>query len=94
MLYDPNNTEGKARADFQYYRANVDPTERYTQSCVGTSKYRLRTDESGFDNLLLTGDWIQNNFNMGAVESATISGLLTAKAVTGSEEPILGTLNF
>ena len=81
MLHAPQGTQGEKRADYQYYRANIDPSERYVQSTKGTSKHRLKTDNSGFDNIYLTGDWIQNGFNMGCVESATISGLKTAKAI-------------
>jgi uncharacterized protein with NAD-binding domain and iron-sulfur cluster len=81
MLHAPQEVQGEKRADYQYYRANVDPSERYVQSTKGTSKYRLETHSSGFDNLYLTGDWIQNGFNMGCVESATISGLKTARAI-------------
>jgi len=81
VLYTPDDKTGEARADFQYYRANIDPSERYVQSTVGSSVYRLKTDDSGFNNLYLTGDWIDNGFNMGCVESATISGIQTAEAL-------------
>ncbi|PPC75295.1 hypothetical protein C4K68_21935 [Pokkaliibacter plantistimulans] len=89
-LIAPDSLEGQARFDAQYWRANIDPSERYVQSTVSSSQYRLKTDESGFRNLYLTGDWIRNGFNMGCVESATISGLLTARAVSGSSEQIPG----
>jgi uncharacterized protein with NAD-binding domain and iron-sulfur cluster len=83
ILVDAENRSGEARLKYQYWRANIDPSERYVFSLVGSSKYRLRTDESGFSNLFLTGDWIQNGFNIGFVEGAVISGLLTARAVSG-----------
>ncbi|NTS78730.1 NAD(P)-binding protein [Catenovulum sp. SM1970] len=93
-LMADDTQQGEARFDSQYWRANVDPSERYVQSTVGSSQYRLKTDESGFDNLYLTGDWIDNGFNMGCVESATISGLLTAQAVTGEKYDIPGVIRF
>ena len=47
---------GKARFDSQYWRANIDPSERYVMSVVGSTALRLETDGSGFKNLYLTGD--------------------------------------
>lgn len=93
-LIAPSSLEGEERFNTQYWRANIDPSERYVQSTVNTSKYRLATDESGFDNLLITGDWIRNGFNMGCVESATISGLQTARVIKGTNETIPGEAEF
>lgn len=86
ILVDADNGIGEARLRYQYWRANIDPSERYVFSLAGSSKYRLRTDESGFSNVFLTGDWIQNGFNIGFVEGAVISGILTARAVSGNAD--------
>ena len=88
LLVDEQNRKGEQRFDSQYWRANIDPSERYVQATTGSSRYRLKTDQSGFYNLLLTGDWIDNGFNLGCVESATISGLQTARAISGSGKSI------
>lgn len=93
-LVAPSELKGEARLSAQYCRANIDPSERYVQSTVGTTKLRLKTDDSGFDNLLITGDWILNGFNMGCVESATISGLQTARAIMGGDQEIFGEALF
>lgn len=93
-LVAPTDIKGEERLGAQYCRANIDPSERYVQSTVGTTKLRLKTDESGFDNLLITGDWILNGFNMGCVESATISGLQTARAIKGEKGEIFGEALF
>ncbi|ADZ93371.1 NAD(P)-binding protein [Marinomonas mediterranea] len=85
-LSDTSGSEGESRFQSQYWRSNIDPSERYVQAITGTAQYRLKTDESGFSNLLLTGDWIQNGFNMGCVESATLSGLQTAEAIIKTQE--------
>lgn len=45
--------------------------------------YRLRPDESGYDNLVLAGDWTDNGLNAGRIEAATISGLQAANTVLG-----------
>lgn len=88
LLVDPQGGKGEARLNSQYWRANVDPYERYVQSVPNSSKTRLPTEGSIFANLYLTGDWIGNGFNMGCVESATLSGLQTARAIRGSTEVI------
>jgi uncharacterized protein with NAD-binding domain and iron-sulfur cluster len=89
-LIDLKDTTGLDRLRAQYYRANIDPSERYVLSVAGSSEYRLTTHDHGFDNLFVTGDWIQNGLNAGFVEGAVVSGLLTARAVSGdSKIPIV-----
>ena len=63
------------RLKTQFFRANVNPTDRYTLSLPGTNKYRLKADESGFSNLIITGDWIDFGVNVGYYEGAIIAGL-------------------
>ncbi|MBQ4821663.1 NAD(P)-binding protein [Aquimarina sp. MMG016] len=63
------------RLKTQFFRANVNPTDRYTLSLPGSNKYRLKANESGFDNLILTGDWINFGVNVGYYEGAIVSGL-------------------
>jgi uncharacterized protein with NAD-binding domain and iron-sulfur cluster len=82
---DLNNQQGESRLRSQYYRANIDPSERYVLSAAGSSVYRLKTDETGFENVYITGDWIQNGLNAGFVEGAVTSGLLTALAISGNK---------
>ena len=84
LLVDLENREGEERINGQFFKANIDSSERYVLSLKGSSKFRLKTDESGFENVYLTGDWIQNNMNAGFVEGAAVSGLLTARAVSGN----------
>jgi uncharacterized protein with NAD-binding domain and iron-sulfur cluster len=82
-LVDLNNGMGVERLDAQYFRANIDPTERYVCNAADTNQYRLKADESGFVNLYLAGDWIDNgSLNLGNVESTVISGLQAARALT------------
>ncbi len=66
-----------------YYRANIDPGDRYVLSLPGTTRYRLRADESGFANLALAGDWTRTSINAGCVEAATMSGLRAAAGISG-----------
>jgi uncharacterized protein with NAD-binding domain and iron-sulfur cluster len=90
MLVDPQHAVGAQRFDSQYWRANVDPSERYVLSLVGSSRYRLASNESGFDHLYLTGDWIRTGLNAGCVEAATMAGMQAARAICGHPRRIAG----
>lgn len=71
----------------QHVVANIDPSERYTQSLPGTTKYRLRPDQSGFARLFVAGDWTDCGLNLGCVEAAVISGRLASSAITRYPAP-------
>ena len=92
LLVDDADGTGPARFDSQFWRANVDPSERYVLSLPGTSRYRLAPDDSGYENLVFAGDWTRCGLNSGCVEAAVISGLLAAAAVekTTPRRPIIG----
>ena len=83
---------GEARFDGQYWRANVEPTDRYVLSLPGTTRYRISPLDLTFDNLTVAGDWTESGLNSGCVESAVMSGLLAAHAISGSPrlEDIIG----
>ncbi|MEM7347968.1 MAG: hypothetical protein AAF485_27360, partial [Chloroflexota bacterium] len=61
LLIDLNNGQGEARFDAQYWRANIDPSNRYVLAVKNSDQYRLKPDGSGFDNLYLVGDWDGKN---------------------------------
>ena len=67
----------------QFIRVNVDPSDRYVMCVPGSDHLRLRSDESGFDNLWLAGDWTDNGINAGCIEAAVVSGLQAANAIVG-----------
>ncbi|MCV7064406.1 FAD-dependent oxidoreductase, partial [Mycolicibacterium vaccae] len=67
----------------QHLSVNIDPSDRYVQSVPGSDRYRLRPDESGYDNLVLAGDWTDCGMNAGCIEAAVISGLEAANALLG-----------
>lgn len=67
----------------QFVRVNVDPSDRYVMCVPGSDHHRLRSDESGFDNLYLAGDWTDNGINAGCIEAAVLSGLQAANAMVG-----------
>lgn len=94
LLCGRGGTEGPNAIDTQFYVANVDPSDRYVQCAPGSDAHRLRSDESGYDNLVLAGDWTDNGVNAGCIEAATISGLQAANAILGRSRGwrIAGTL--
>ena len=58
----------------------------------GTGRHRIKPGETGFDNLVIAGDWTDCGLNAGCVEAAVMSGRLAAHAVTGTPrlEDIVG----
>lgn len=93
-LVDQTQSTGAARFDSQYWRANIDPSERYVLSVVNSTQYRLATDGSGFSNLYLTGDWIKTGLNAGCVEAAVMAGMQASRAMTGYPKVIKGETDF
>jgi uncharacterized protein with NAD-binding domain and iron-sulfur cluster len=93
ILIDPRERRGETRFEAQFWRANFVPSERYVQSVAGSTKYRLRADGSGYDNLYLAGDWLLNGFNVGHVESATASGMQASRAICGVPKDIPGEID-
>lgn len=89
-LIDPNEErssrksshKGEARFGSQYWRANVNPTDRYVLSLPGTQKYRISPLDNTYDNLTVAGDWTACGLDSGCVESAVISGRLAAHAIS------------
>lgn len=82
--HDPTNAGlGVQRFDQQFWRANIDPSERYVISPPGSTAARLKAWESGFTNLVLAGDWIYTGLNVGSAEGATMGGRLAAHAISG-----------
>lgn len=95
VLLADEDAKGEQRFASQYWRPNIDPSERYTLAVAGSTKYRLRADGSGFNNLTLAGDWLRNGLNTpGCIESAVISGRQAARALEQSKRRIIGETDF
>lgn len=90
VLVDLDNQSGVNRFDSQFWRANIDPSERYVLSVKDSSQYRLDTDQTAFSNLYITGDWIKTGLNAGCVEAATMAGMQTSRAMSGYPLKISG----
>jgi uncharacterized protein with NAD-binding domain and iron-sulfur cluster len=83
LLVDLANRAGPARFQSQFWRANVDPSERYVLSVTGSSQTRVRADQTGFANLFFAGDYTNTGINAGCMEAAVISGFQISRALTG-----------
>jgi uncharacterized protein with NAD-binding domain and iron-sulfur cluster len=90
LLIDVTNKTGEQRFDSQFFRSNIQPSELYVLSETNSTKYRLKTDDSGYANMYITGDWIFNGFNAGCIEASVISGMQTARAITKQHYQIHG----
>ncbi len=97
LLTDPNadadpEANGERRFETQYWRANVNPTDRYVLALPGSLKYRISPLDNTYDNLTIAGDWTDCGFNEGCVEAAVMSGRLAAHAIaqTPALEDIIG----
>jgi uncharacterized protein with NAD-binding domain and iron-sulfur cluster len=96
LLAGPAALQGRDRLLAQYWRANVEPSERYVLSVPGSGSYRIAPDDTGFSNLYAVGDWTACVLDSGCVEGAVISGMLAANAIhcthgdPGNAERIIG----
>lgn len=86
----PPELQGELRLDSQYYRINIQPSERYMLALPGSARLRLRAAESGFANLYLAGDWLYTGLNVGCVEAAVMGGYQASQAICGWPATIPG----
>ena len=84
------NRRGEQRFASQYWRSNCDPHERCTLALPGTAQYRIRADDTGYENLTIAGDWIDNGIHVACLEGAVMGGIYAARAVAGIKFPIVG----
>jgi hypothetical protein len=93
-LWAPPGTIGEDRLRAQYWRVNSDPTEQYVIASAGTSAVRLRADQTGFDNLLIAGEWVDTAVNISAIESTAMAGMRASRAICGVPQTIIGEADF
>ena len=75
---------GPDRFSTQYWRANVNPSDRYVIHTPGSWRSRISPFDMTYDNFTIAGDWTDSGFHSGCVEGAVMSGLLAAHALSGS----------
>jgi uncharacterized protein with NAD-binding domain and iron-sulfur cluster len=90
LIYSKRDLTGPARLDDQYWRANINPSDRYVLSLPGTLRHRMEPGNTGYTNLYVAGDWTRvPEINAGCVEVAAMSGLAAASALSGVNIPIV-----
>lgn len=77
---------GSDRIDCQYVRVNTRPTEAYVQAPPASAPLRPQAWETGYENVVVAGDWIYTGFNLGSFESAVTGGALAAFALSGTPD--------
>jgi uncharacterized protein with NAD-binding domain and iron-sulfur cluster len=92
LLVDPRGKGGAERLEAQYSQAAYSPSERYVLSVPGSSRRRLRAEESGFERLVLAGDWVLTAMSAGCIEAATMAGMQASRAISGHPAVIVGDL--
>jgi uncharacterized protein with NAD-binding domain and iron-sulfur cluster len=90
LLQDPSGRTGEHRLAAQHCWILGAPSDRHTLSLPGSSRHRLRPDDSGLKNLVLAGDWLTGGLDLGIAESAVIAGLQAARALSGEALQICG----
>lgn len=90
VLYSPSNKKGRDRLSSQIVRANVNPSDCCVATAAGTTAFRLRADESGFEHLYLCGSWTKSGLNTECIEAAVMSGMQVARAISGENRPVPG----
>lgn len=81
VLRAPSGVLGTDRVAHQYWRANVDDSDRYVIPGAGTTALRLPADGTKFRNLALAGDWVRSELSSGCLEAATRAGFAAAAAI-------------
>jgi len=90
LLSDPQERPANARLDAQFWCATTNPSDRYVLSAPGSNRHRLRPHESGYENLVMTGDWTLTSISAGCVEGTVMSGKDASRALTGFPRQIVG----
>lgn len=69
----------------QWVIAADNPSDRYNLAVPGSNRRRLGPGQSGYENLVLCGDWTLNSLSVGCLESATMSGIEAAHVLSSGK---------
>ncbi|MFL5346236.1 MAG: NAD(P)-binding protein [Hyalangium sp.] len=89
-LHDPEDRDGPARLQAQFVSPLMNPSDRYVIAAPGTNRHRLRPGESGYENLVLAGDWTLTSLSIGCIEAAALAGNRAAAAIDAAVRPAIG----
>jgi hypothetical protein len=78
--------KGQERLVDQYFRGNVYPSDRYTQSPANTKSKRINPLSPKLKNMTGAGDWVDTCLNVGSVECTVMGGLLAAAFINDKDD--------
>jgi uncharacterized protein with NAD-binding domain and iron-sulfur cluster len=78
--------KGQDRLVDQYFRGNVYPSDRYTQSPKNTKAKRINPLSPKVKNMTGAGDWVDTCLNVGSVECTVMGGLLAAAFINDKDD--------
>ena len=70
----------------QHVQVNFKGSDRYTLALPKSLQYRISPLDCSVVNMTIAGDWTECGFNEGCVESAVMSGMLAAHAISGKPD--------
>lgn len=83
-----NGGSAKDFAITEHFQANFKGSDRYTLSLPGSIEHRISPLDPSVLNMAIAGDWTASGLDAGCVESAVMSGMLAAFAIT-NDQPAL-----
>lgn len=89
-LHDPLNRYRTDRLDAQFIKPNVDPSEVTHLSPPNSTELRFYAGDTGFDNMVVAGDWARTGINSACVEGAFMAGRQAARALIGTHFDVPG----
>ncbi len=80
LLCSDKNTPAE-KFDDQFFQINDDPARQYVLGRPGSNKYRIKSDDTGYQNLFFAGDWTDFGLNVGYMEGTVQSGIHCANSI-------------
>ncbi|GEM_PF-505770 len=89
---EPFKSGSKPTELSRHVMVNFEGSDRYTQSLPGSLAFRISPLRRDVENMTIAGDWTACGLDAGCVETAVMSGMLAAHAVSGKPnlESIIG----
>jgi hypothetical protein len=71
----------------RHVQVNFEGSDRYTLSLPGSIAFRISPLDRSVENMTIAGDWTACGLDAGCVESAVMSGMLAAYAISENPHP-------
>jgi uncharacterized protein with NAD-binding domain and iron-sulfur cluster len=87
LILDPQRRQGDERLLSCHRQANFEPSARCTLALPGETEWRIHAGATGYQNLVVAGDWTRNGLHAACFEGAVVSGIYAARATTDLAQP-------